>query len=134
MMLDVCRSQAGVYIKSVRSINALKLTQSDLTDKIGSHTSSSADTSYTHDKHLDVIPVDTNGWCVVAKEIKTRAPYSDNNRPSIWSCKDQCKLLTSLEVDLVLKMKGLLTMPVVDIREALDRRNLPHPLGLEYYQ
>ena len=81
LVLDVCRSQAGLFIKSVRSINTLKLTQSDLTGKIGSHTRSSEpyfyDTAYTHNKHMGVLPVDTNGCCVMAKEIKTKAPDSN---------------------------------------------------------
>ena len=68
MVLDVRRSQAGVFVKSVCSIYALKLTQSDLTDKIGNHTSSSEPCiSTTHlDKHMDVIPVDTNDLCVAS--------------------------------------------------------------------
>ena len=97
-----------------------------MTGKVGSHTRSSEpffyDTAYTHNKHMGVIPVATNGFCVVAKEIKTKAP--DTNlvieRPYAWGCTDQCKLLSSEEVQLVLTTKSLFTKPVVDIRATLD--------------
>ena len=70
-----------MFLKSVRSINALKLNHSDISDRNGIHMKSSEpyfyETSYTYDKHMLAIPVDTNGWCVVAKEGKSKGESSD---------------------------------------------------------
>ena len=42
------------------------------------------------------IPVDTNGWCVVANEIKDKSKGESTDHPKKW-------LLSDEEVDIVIK-------------------------------
>ena len=42
------------------------------------------------------IPVDTNGWCVVANEIKDKGKGESTDHPKKW-------LLSDEEVDIVIK-------------------------------
>ena len=46
------------------------------------------------------IPVDTNGWCVVANEIKDKSKGESNDRPK-KTC--QCRRLSDEEVDIIIK-------------------------------
>ena len=55
------------------------------------------------------IPGDTNGWCVVANEIKDKSKGESTDHPKKWLLSDEDE-----EVDIV-----LFTMPVADIRVAL---------------
>ena len=65
------------------------------------------------------IHVDTNGWCVVANEIKDKSKGESTDHPKKWLCTCQCKRLSDEEVDIVIKTKLLFTKPVADIRVAL---------------
>ena len=56
------------------------------------------------------IPVDTNGWCVVANEIKDKSKGESTDHPKKWLCTCQCRLLSDEEVDIVIKL--LFTKPV----------------------
>ena len=72
------------------------------------------------------IPVDTNGWRVVANEIKDKSKGESNDRPR-WLCTSQCRHLSDEEVDIIIKTKLLFTKPVADIRVALgDLGNCCH--------
>ena len=73
------------------------------------------------------IPVDTNGWRVVANEIKDKSKGESNDRPKKWLCTSQCRRLSDEEVDIIIKTKLLFTKPVADIRVALgDLGNCCH--------
>ena len=73
------------------------------------------------------IPVDTNGWCVVANEIKDESKGESNDRPKMWLCTCQCRRLSDEEVDIIIKTKLLFTKPVAGIRVALgDLGNFCH--------
>ena len=49
------------------------------------------------------IPVDTNGWCVVANEIKNKSKGESNDRPKKWLCTCQCRRFSDEEVDIIIK-------------------------------
>ena len=74
--LSVRRSQAGSLLNTIRKVNAKKLQESDILVGHRFHTAGAEpyffDNSYTHTKQHGAIPVDLNGRCVVAEEIKDR--------------------------------------------------------------
>eukprot|EP00731_Ephydatia_muelleri_P000441 Em0001g441a len=74
--ISVRRSQAGSLLKTIRNVNAKKLQESDILVGHRFHTAGAEpyffDNSYTHRKQHGAIPVDLNGRCVVAEEIKDR--------------------------------------------------------------
>ncbi|KAL5506223.1 hypothetical protein EMCRGX_G007821 [Ephydatia muelleri] len=64
------------------------------------------------------IPVDLNGRCVVAEEIKDRDKVT--MRPFKWKCTNECRKLTSEEVAIVLKTNSLFQKSIEDLRAGLD--------------
>ncbi|KAL5490946.1 hypothetical protein EMCRGX_G016151 [Ephydatia muelleri] len=62
--------------------------------------------------------VDLNGRCVVAEEIGDRD--KDTMRPLKWKCTNECRKLTSEEVELVVRTKSLFQMSIEDLRAGLD--------------
>ena len=73
------------------------------------------------------MPVDTNGWCVVANAIKDKSKGECSDSPKKWLCTCQCRRLIDEEVDIIIKTKLLFTKPVADIRVALgDLGNCSH--------
>ena len=102
MALKVCRKKAGEFLKDVRAINAIKLEEPSRRGKI--HTAGSEplfyDASYNHTRQHGAIPVDLNGRCVVADEIGDR--HFVRMRPLKWKCTNECRLLTSGEMEAVL--------------------------------
>eukprot|EP00731_Ephydatia_muelleri_P024872 Em0016g1143a len=76
------------------------------------------DNSYTHTKQHGAIPVDLNGRCVVAEEIKDRDKVT--MRPLKWKCTNECRKLTSEEVAIVLKTNSLFQKSIEDLRAGLD--------------
>ena len=120
--LQLRRQHAGSLLKTVRDINALKLTCSDLLHGERNHSSSSEpyfyDTSYTHAKLSGPIPVDLQGRCVVTEEIGDRDAV--HLRPLKWKCTKECRLLGTDEVDLVLRIKSVFQACIEDIRLELD--------------
>ncbi|KAL5457558.1 hypothetical protein EMCRGX_G034829 [Ephydatia muelleri] len=64
------------------------------------------------------IPVDLNGRCVVAEEIKDRDKVT--MRPLKWKCTNECRKLTSEEVAIVLKTNSLFQKSIEDLRAGLD--------------
>ncbi|KAL5493553.1 hypothetical protein EMCRGX_G014751 [Ephydatia muelleri] len=67
---------------------------------------------------LGAIPVDLNGRCVVAKEIGDR--HLIRMRPLKWKCTNECRLLTSGEMEAVLGTKLLFQKNMEDLRASLD--------------
>ena len=53
------------------------------------------------------IPVDTNGLCVVANEIKDKSKGERSDHPKKWLCTCQCRCLCDEEVDIIIKTKLL---------------------------
>eukprot|EP00731_Ephydatia_muelleri_P006191 Em0003g439a len=62
--------------------------------------------------------IDLNGRCVVAEEIGDRD--KDTMRPLKWKCTNECRKLTSEEVELVVRTKSLFQMSIEDLRAGLD--------------
>eukprot|EP00731_Ephydatia_muelleri_P013576 Em0007g886a len=62
--------------------------------------------------------LDLNGRCVVAEEIGDRD--KDTMRPLKWKCTNECRKLTSEEVELVVRTKSLFQMSIEDLRAGLD--------------
>ena len=98
----------GVY-PGTEEINAIKLEDSHLLEGVRYHTAGSEpffyDASYNHTRQLGAIPVDLNGRCVVAEEIGDR--HLIRMRPLKWKCTNECRLLTSGEMEAVLGTKLL---------------------------
>eukprot|EP00731_Ephydatia_muelleri_P036062 Em0197g7a len=119
--LSVRRAKAGSLLKTIRVVNALKLEENDILVGHGYHTAGSEPyffitcNSYTYTKRLGAIPVDLNGRCVVAEEIGDRD--KDTMRPLKWKCTNECRKLTSEEVELVVT---LFQMSIEDLRAGLD--------------
>eukprot|EP00731_Ephydatia_muelleri_P014320 Em0008g40a len=120
--LSVRRSQAGSLLKTIRKVNAKKLQESDILVGHRFHTAGAEpyffDNSYTHTKQHGAIPVDLNGRCVVAEEIKDRDKVT--MRPLKWKCTNECRKLTSEEVAIVLKTNSLFQKSIEDLRAGLD--------------
>ena len=76
------------------------------------------DASYNHTRQLGAIPVDLNGRCVVAEEIGDR--HLVRMRPLKWKCTNECRLLTSGEMEAVLGTKLLFQKNMEDHRASLD--------------
>ncbi|KAL5494518.1 hypothetical protein EMCRGX_G015868 [Ephydatia muelleri] len=115
--LSVRRSQAGSLLKTIRKVNAKKLQESDILVGHRFHTAGAEpyffDNSYTHTKQHGAIPVDLNGRCVVAEEIKDRDKVT--MRPLKWKCANECRKLTSEEVAIVLKTNSLFQKSIEDL-------------------
>ena len=113
--LSVRRSQAGSLLKTIRKVNAKKLQESDILVGHRFHTAGAEpyffDNSYTHTKQHGAIPVDLNGRCVVAEEIKDRDKVT--MRPLKWKCTNECRKLTSEEVAIMLKTNSLFQKSIV---------------------
>ena len=84
--LSLRRIHAGLIMKGVHSINALSFSHSNVESWESYHTVGSEpffnDSSYTPVKHIQAIPVDQHGRCVVSKEIGTSNLMS--MRPIKW--------------------------------------------------
>ena len=121
-VLNVHRKKAGEFLKDVRAINAIKLEDSHLLEGVRYHTAGSEpffyDASYNHTRQLGAIPVDLNGRCVVAEEIGDR--HLIRMRPLKWKCTNECRLLTSGEMEAVLGTKLLFQKNMEDLRAGLD--------------
>ncbi|KAL5505209.1 hypothetical protein EMCRGX_G006609 [Ephydatia muelleri] len=121
-VLNVRRKKAGEFLKDVRAINAIKLEDSHLLEGVRYHTAGSEpffyDASYNHTRQLGAIPVDLNGRCVVAEEIGDR--HLIRMRPLKWKCTNECRLLTSGEMEAVLGTKLLFQKNMEDLRASLD--------------
>ena len=120
--ISVRRSQAGSLLKTIPKVNAKKLQESDILVGHRFHTAGAEpyffDNSYTHRKQHGAIPVDLNGRCVVAEEIKDRDKVT--MRPLKWKCTNECRKLTSEEVAIVLKTNSLFQKSIEDLRAGLD--------------
>ena len=66
------------------------------------------------------LPVDLNGRWAVAEKMGDRDKVT--MRPLKWKCTSKCKcrLLTHIEVAIVLSTKSLFQMSVEDLRAGLD--------------
>ena len=83
------------------------------------------DASYNHKRQLGTkpelngaIPVDINGRCVVAEEIGDRHVF--RMPPLKWKCTDECRLLSSGEMEAVLATKLLFQKSMEDVRAGLE--------------
>ena len=84
--------KAGSLLKTIHKVNAKKLQESDILVGHRFHTAGAKpyffDNSYTHTKQHGTIPVDLNGRCVVAEEIKDSDTVT--MRPLKWKCTNEC--------------------------------------------
>ena len=64
------------------------------------------DSSYTRVKHVQAMPIDQHGRCVVSKEIGTMSM-----RPLKWECSSECRQPSKEEVEVIGTTKSLFKMP-----------------------
>ena len=114
--LSLRRIHAGLIMKSVHSINALSFSHSNVESWERYHTVGSEpyfyDSSYTPVKHIQAIPVDQHGRCVVSKEIGTSNRMS--MRPIKWQCASECRQPSKEVIDTT---KSLFKMSLDEIRQ-----------------
>ena len=77
------------------------------------------DSSYTPVKHVQAMPVDQHGRCVVSKEIGTSNPMS--MRPIKWQCTSECRQPSKEEIEVMCTTKSLFKMSLYEIRQGLDK-------------
>ena len=113
----------GGIIKGVCFINALSFSHSNVDSWEHCHTVGSElyfyDSSYTPFKHVQAIPVDQHGRCVVSKEIGTMSM-----RPLKWQCCSECRQPSKEEVEVICTTKFLFKMSLDaldEIRQGLDK-------------
>ena len=113
-------------LKTICKVNAKKLQESEILVGHRFHTAGAEpyffDNSYTHTKQHGAIPVDLNGRCVVAEEIKDRDKVT--MRPLKWKCTNECRKLTSEEVAIVLKTNSLFQKSIEDLRDKYIECNM----------
>ena len=118
--LSLRRVHARVIIKGVRSINALSFSHSNVDSWEHCHTMGSEpyfyDSSYTPVKHVQAMPVDQHGRCVVSKEIGTMSM-----RPLKWECSSECRQPSQEEIEVICTTKSLFKMSLDKIRQGLDK-------------
>ena len=116
--LQLCKEHAGCLLKTTRVINAIQITGSE-DFGVGCHTASSEpcffDASYQHVKRDYALPIDENGKCIVALEIKTDSCKSGLKK---WECSSECKPLTKTEVDAIVEIKEAFVKPMQHLRYA----------------
>ena len=121
--LSMRRVHAGVIIKGVRSINALSISHSNVDGWECCHTVGSEpysyDSSYTPVKHVQAMPVDQHGHCVVSKQIGTSNPMS--MWPIKWQCTNECRQPSKEEIEVMCTTKSLFKMSLYEIRQGLDK-------------
>ena len=114
--LQLRKEHAGCLLKTTRVINAIQITGSE-DFGVGCHTVYSEpylfDASYQHVKRDYALPVDENGKCIVALEIKTD---SSKSGPKKWECSSECKPLTKTEVHAIVEIKEAFAKPMQHLR------------------
>ena len=117
--LSLRRIHAGLIMKGVHSINALSFSHSNVESWERYHTVGSEpyfyDSSYTPVKHIQAIPVDQHGRCVVSKEIGTSNLMS--MRPIKWQCASECRQPSKEEIEVIDTTKSLFKMSLDEIRQ-----------------
>ena len=110
----------GLIMKGVHSINALSFSHSNVESWERYHTVGSEpyfyDSSYTPVKHIQAIPVDQHGRCVVSKEIGTSNLMS--MRPIKWQCASECRQPSK---EVIGTTKSLFKMSLDEIRQGLNK-------------
>ena len=111
----------GLIMKGVHSINALSFSHSNVESWERYHTVGSEpyfyDSSYTPVKHIQAIPVDQHGRCVVSKEIGTSNLMS--MRPIKWQCASECRQPSKEEIEVIDTTKSLFKMSLDEIVRGL---------------
>ena len=122
LSVRIRRAKAGSLLKTIREVSALKLEENDILVGHGYRTADSEPyffiNSYTYPKRLGSIPVDLNGWCVVAAEI------GDRDHAPLTMETNECRKLTSEEVALVFRTKSLFQMSIHHWRGGLSHVNI----------
>ncbi|KAL5506632.1 hypothetical protein EMCRGX_G008329 [Ephydatia muelleri] len=120
--LSLRRTHAGLIIKGVHS-NALSFSHSNVESWERYHTVGSEpyfyDSSYTPVKHVQAIPVDQHGRCVISKEIGTSNLMS--MRPIKWQCASECRQPSKEEIEVIDTTKSLFKMSLDEIRQGLNK-------------
>ncbi|KAL5499343.1 hypothetical protein EMCRGX_G010739 [Ephydatia muelleri] len=121
--LSLRRIHAGLIMKGVHSINALSFSHSNVESWESYHTVGSEpyfyDSSYTPVKHIQAIPVDQHGRCVVSKEIGTSNLMS--MRPIKWQCASECRQPSKEEIEVIGTTKSLFKMSLDEIHQGLNK-------------
>ena len=92
--LQVRKEHAGCLLKMARSIQSLQIKgKNDFGES--SHTASTEpyfyDSAYQLVKRPHAIPIDENGKCIIAKQVKKESAWKK------WQCTNECKSITPSE-------------------------------------
>ena len=118
------KKYAGSLLKTARTVKAFDLLSSSDFGKT-CHTASSEpffyDTAYQHASRTTPIPIDEEGKCVIAKEIKRSSdPKSKQKEPMKWACTSECKTITTQDTEVIVSLKEDFDKPMDELRHVLE--------------
>ena len=115
--LQVRKEHAGCLLKMARSIQNLQIKgKNDFGES--SHTASTKpyfyDSAYQLVKRPHAIPIDENGKCIIAKQVKKESAWKQ------WQCTNECKGITPSEELSIVTFKQSFECPIQEVRRTLD--------------
>ena len=155
--LQLCRKYAGFLLNSIKCIKSIALNAKDDFGK-GCHTQTTEpyfhEAAYLHVRESP-IPVNDDGQCVVAKEVKLGedtvkkcdvaacaspkkeatgcVPHVESDKKSAeckkWECSKQCKPLNEFAVVSIVTFRAAFELSVEGVRQALAKCDLGCPNG-----
>ena len=115
--LQVRKEHAGSLLKMARSIQSLHIKGKQHFGE-SSHTASTEpyfyDSAYQLVKRPYAIPIDENGRCILAQEIK-----NDGARKQ-WQCTNECKDITPSEELAIINFQQAFECSIQEVRRTLD--------------
>ena len=124
--LQICREHAGSLLQAARLVQSMELTdKNDFGDSC--HMASTEpffyDSAYKLVKKEYVLPIDTNGKCITAKNVCTSDEiprYSAKEPPMKWECSSGCKILSDSEVCTIIDLAAAFQKPMRELRCELE--------------
>ena len=108
--LQICREHAGSLLQAARLVQSMELTDKNDFDD-GCHMASTEpflyDSAYKLVKKEYALPIDTNGRCITAKNVRTSDEiprYSAKEPPMKWECSSECKFLSDSDVCTIIDL------------------------------
>ena len=116
--LQVRKEHAGCLLKMARSIQSLQIKgQKDFGES--SHTASTEpyfyDSAYQLVKRPYAIPIDENGKCITAKQVKKESEWKQ------WQCTNECKGITPSEELSIITFKQSFQCSIQEVCHTLDK-------------
>ena len=116
--LQVRKEHAGCLLKMARSIQSLQIKgKNDFGES--SHTASTEpyfyDSAYQLVKRPHAIPIDENGKCIIAKQVKKESAWKQ------WQCTNECKGITPSEELSIVTFKQSFECSIQEVRRTLDK-------------